>query len=152
MPAKASPPYQAVVYFPGSNALEQKTFKDAYWERFDYIPRSGRVLVRPIMAEMYERSLNGPTGRVMTRQALLERAVLILAGGLVLMGAVVLLTRRWPASSALTSDVQVVPATTVDGAIETEEPLPSVSTAAPHPSPIGFHLEGVTPATADETA
>ena len=51
LPAKASPPYQAVVYFPGANALEQKTFGDAYWERFDYIPRSGRVLVRPIMAE-----------------------------------------------------------------------------------------------------
>ena len=74
LPARASPPYQAVVYFPGANALEQKTFEDAYWERFDYIPRSGRVLVRPIMAEMYERSLNVPSGRVMTRQALLERA------------------------------------------------------------------------------
>ena len=74
LPARASPPYQAVVYFPGANALEQKTFEDAYWERFDYIPRSGRVLVRPIMAEMYERSLNVPSGRVMTRQAMLERA------------------------------------------------------------------------------
>ena len=30
LPAKASPPYQAVVYFPGANALEQKTFEDAY--------------------------------------------------------------------------------------------------------------------------
>jgi dienelactone hydrolase len=74
LPAKASPPYQAVVYFPGSNALEQRTFEDAYWERFDYIPRSGRVLVRPIMAEMYERSLNVPSGGVITRQALLARA------------------------------------------------------------------------------
>ena len=73
LPARASPPYQAVVYFPGSNALEQKTFEDAYWERFDYIPRSGRVLVRPIMARMYERSLNVPSGRVMTRQAWVER-------------------------------------------------------------------------------
>ena len=26
LPAKASPRYQAVVYFPGANALEQKTF------------------------------------------------------------------------------------------------------------------------------
>jgi dienelactone hydrolase len=75
LPAKASPPYQAVVYFPGSNALEQKTFEDAYWERFDYIPRSGRVLVRPIMAGMYERSLNVPSGRVMTPQARIERGI-----------------------------------------------------------------------------
>ena len=29
LPAKASPPYQAVVYFPGANALGQKTFEDA---------------------------------------------------------------------------------------------------------------------------
>jgi dienelactone hydrolase len=69
LPARASPPYQAVVYFPGANALQQETFEDAYWERFDYIPRSGRVLVRPVMADMYERSLNVPSGRVMTPQA-----------------------------------------------------------------------------------
>ena len=75
LPARASPPYQAVVYFPGANALEQKTFEDAYWERFDYIPRSGRVLVRPIMAGMYERSLNVPSGRVMTPQVRLERGI-----------------------------------------------------------------------------
>ncbi len=72
-PTRASPPYKAVIYFPGVNALEQTTFEDAYWERFDYIPRSGRVLVRPVMAEMYDRSLNVPPGRVMTRQGIIER-------------------------------------------------------------------------------
>ncbi len=72
-PTKASPPYKAVIYFPGSNALEQTTFEDAYWERFDYIPKSGRVLVRPVMAEMYDRSLDVPPGRVMTRQGFQER-------------------------------------------------------------------------------
>jgi predicted esterase len=55
LPKRASPPYQAVVYFPGDNAFEQSTFEPAYWENFDYIPKSGRVLVRPIMAGMYER-------------------------------------------------------------------------------------------------
>ncbi len=71
LPKRASPPYQAVVYFPGSNALEQATFEDAYWERFDYIPRSGRVLVRPVMAQMYARS---DGSRPETRQAVLARA------------------------------------------------------------------------------
>ena len=70
LPKRASPPYQAVVYFPGSNALEQSTFDDMYWERFDYIPRSGRVLVRPVLADLYERSKSiGPQ----TRQAFVAR-------------------------------------------------------------------------------
>jgi pimeloyl-ACP methyl ester carboxylesterase len=56
LPKAAPPPYRAVVYFPGSNATEQSTFEDAYWEAFDYIPRSGRALVRPELAGMYERS------------------------------------------------------------------------------------------------
>ena len=70
LPKRASPPYQAVVYFPGSNALEHSTFEDMYWERFDYIPRSGRVLVRPVLAEMYERS---GSSRPETRQAVVAR-------------------------------------------------------------------------------
>jgi pimeloyl-ACP methyl ester carboxylesterase len=56
LPTTGDPPYRAVVYFPGSNATEQSTFEDAYWERFDYVPRSGRALVRPVLAGMYERS------------------------------------------------------------------------------------------------
>lgn len=55
LPKRGSPPYKAVVYFPGDNAFEQSTFEEAYWENFDYIPRSGRVLVRPVLAGMYER-------------------------------------------------------------------------------------------------
>ena len=57
LPSRAAPPYQAVVYFPGSNAFQQAQFEDAYWERFDYIPRSGRTLVRPVLDGMYERSV-----------------------------------------------------------------------------------------------
>ena len=70
LPKSASPPYQAVVYFPGTNALEQSTFEDMYWERFDYVPRSGRVLVRPVLANMYERS---DGNRPETRQAIVAR-------------------------------------------------------------------------------
>lgn len=55
LPKRGTPPYQAVVYFPGSNAYEQPRFEDGYWEDFDYLAKSGRVLVRPILAGMYER-------------------------------------------------------------------------------------------------
>ena len=59
LPLAAAPPYSAVVYFPGSAALQQDTFIEAYWERFDYIPKSGRVLVRPIFLETYNRGGGG---------------------------------------------------------------------------------------------
>ncbi|MFQ5528509.1 MAG: protein kinase [Thermoanaerobaculia bacterium] len=62
-PRRGTPPYHAVVYFPGSNAWEQDTFEDTYWERFDYIPKDGRVLVRPVLAGTYERSGDGVRGR-----------------------------------------------------------------------------------------
>jgi cephalosporin-C deacetylase-like acetyl esterase len=55
LPKNGSPPYHAIVYFPGDNAFVQPKFEDAYWERFDYIPKRGCVLVRPILAGMYER-------------------------------------------------------------------------------------------------
>jgi class 3 adenylate cyclase/formylglycine-generating enzyme required for sulfatase activity/predicted esterase len=59
LPLAAAPPHRAVVYFPGMDALQQETFIEAYWERFDYIPKSGRVLVRPIFLETYNRGGGG---------------------------------------------------------------------------------------------
>ena len=71
LPTRASPPYQPIVYVPGSNALEQMTFQDAYWERLDFVPRSGRVLVRPVLADLYERSSG--IDRTLTRQEMVTR-------------------------------------------------------------------------------
>ena len=59
LPLAGAPPYSAVIYFPATNALRQKTFIDVYWERLDYIPKSGRVLVRPIFLETYDRGGGG---------------------------------------------------------------------------------------------
>jgi dienelactone hydrolase len=55
LPKHGTPPFEAVVYVPGSNAFEQPQFADGYWENFDYIAKSGRVLVRPILTGSYER-------------------------------------------------------------------------------------------------
>ena len=41
------------------HALMTDTFIEGYWERFDYIPKSGRVLVRPIFLETYNRGGGG---------------------------------------------------------------------------------------------
>ena len=55
LPTNAVPPFQPCIYFPGMNAREQSYFKEAYWENFDFMPRSGRVFVRPVFAHTYER-------------------------------------------------------------------------------------------------
>ncbi|HUP45268.1 MAG TPA: SUMF1/EgtB/PvdO family nonheme iron enzyme, partial [Thermoanaerobaculia bacterium] len=56
VPRNASPPYQAVVWFPGDDVFifrSSETLASSYL--FDFIPRSGRVLVYPIYQGMYER-------------------------------------------------------------------------------------------------
>jgi len=59
LPLAGTPPYSAVIYFPGRDALKLEKFNEAYWERLDYIPKSGRVLIRPILIETYERGGGG---------------------------------------------------------------------------------------------
>ena len=55
LPKNHAPPYQPVVYFPGSNAISLTTSTD----RADLVPRfvvnSGRALVLPILKSTYER-------------------------------------------------------------------------------------------------
>jgi pimeloyl-ACP methyl ester carboxylesterase len=51
----ASPPYQAVVYFPGSNDLYRTSYDDMNVGFLDYILRSGRALVYPIYKGTWER-------------------------------------------------------------------------------------------------
>ncbi len=56
IPKRAAPPYQAVIFFPGSPALQLRSSDgsplQSYWE---FVPKSGRVLVHPIYKGMYER-------------------------------------------------------------------------------------------------
>ena len=59
IPRNASPPYQAVVWFPGSYALDLKhsdgDLPFSYY--FDFLPRSGRALVYPVYKGTYERAM-----------------------------------------------------------------------------------------------
>jgi dienelactone hydrolase len=54
-PKAGKPPYQAIVFFPGSNALKERSFSAAYAQYFEYIVRSGRALVRPVFKSTYDR-------------------------------------------------------------------------------------------------
>jgi hypothetical protein len=63
LPRNASPPFQTVVWFPGSDVRgrpSSKVLASAFL--FDFIPRSGRALVYPIYKGMYERRPPGPPG------------------------------------------------------------------------------------------
>jgi eukaryotic-like serine/threonine-protein kinase len=55
IPKHGKPPYQTVVFFPGSDAIHESSSKDLTTWIFDFIVRSGRVVVHPIYKSTYER-------------------------------------------------------------------------------------------------
>jgi hypothetical protein len=63
LPKNASPPFQTVVYFPGSNVIFQDRFDDAQSVIWEFIPKSGRALMFPIYKSTFERrdGLKGDT-------------------------------------------------------------------------------------------
>jgi dienelactone hydrolase len=56
VPRNVSPPYQSVVFFPGSGSLRTRAFPEAdLAPSFDYVVRSGRLVIWPIYKSTYER-------------------------------------------------------------------------------------------------
>ena len=55
LPKNVKPPYQAVVYFPGSNALTQRSSSQIEFRSFEWIIRSGRAVIVPIYKSTFER-------------------------------------------------------------------------------------------------
>jgi eukaryotic-like serine/threonine-protein kinase len=58
LPRKASPPYQTVVHFTGAAALRERSSANLiseYLEDFDFIVKSGRVVMFPVYKGMFER-------------------------------------------------------------------------------------------------
>jgi formylglycine-generating enzyme required for sulfatase activity/dienelactone hydrolase len=55
LPKKAKPPYQTVLFFPGSNALTFRSFSLYSTAALDAIVRSGRAVIYPIYKGTYER-------------------------------------------------------------------------------------------------
>ncbi|MGH2400440.1 MAG: SUMF1/EgtB/PvdO family nonheme iron enzyme, partial [bacterium] len=55
LPKRGRPPYQAVVYFPGSGALTLRDSSQINPRLFDWIITSGRALIFPIYKSTYER-------------------------------------------------------------------------------------------------
>jgi len=55
LPKKAKPPFQTVVFFPGSNALLLRTFSLYTTAALDAVLRSGRAVLYPVYKSTYER-------------------------------------------------------------------------------------------------
>jgi pimeloyl-ACP methyl ester carboxylesterase len=71
IPKNAAPPYQAVIWFPGSYALRLKRSDGdlPFSFYFDFLPRSGRALVYPVYKGTYERSTDG---RIQLRDVVIQ--------------------------------------------------------------------------------
>ena len=59
LPRDAKPPYQVLVYFPGSDATRTLNSRAAYLQFVEFLPRSGRAIAYPIYQQTYERRRQG---------------------------------------------------------------------------------------------
>ena len=56
IPKRGKPPYQPIIFFPGSNALHDRSSSTGLTAfAFDFIVKSGRMVVHPIYKSTYER-------------------------------------------------------------------------------------------------
>jgi dienelactone hydrolase len=58
LPKNVPPPYQCIVYFPGSGALYERSSQELPLWRIGYLIKAGRALVFPIYKSTYERGDN----------------------------------------------------------------------------------------------
>jgi hypothetical protein len=55
IPNNAAPPFEVVLYWPGSNAFWMQSIDEDYLPPIDFIIRSGRVVAQPIFKGTYDR-------------------------------------------------------------------------------------------------
>jgi len=74
LPKNARPPFQTVVWFPGSSDLRVSTIDNANTPfYFDFVARSGRAVILPGWQHMYERRLaEGPQGPALLRERTIQ--------------------------------------------------------------------------------
>ncbi len=55
LPRNVQPPFQTVLFFPGSGALQQASSKERSLASIDYIIKSGRAVMYPVYKDTFER-------------------------------------------------------------------------------------------------
>ncbi len=73
VPKSGGPPFQPIVFFPGSNASHISSSQHLDLRFADFFVRSGRVLVYPIYQGTYERRVTGPIGTNVIRDVMIQR-------------------------------------------------------------------------------
>jgi eukaryotic-like serine/threonine-protein kinase len=73
VPIDAKPPFQAVVYFPGSDAARLQSSRTLWLQFLEFIIRSGRVVVYPVYQQTYERRVPVRQGQAFLRQIGIQR-------------------------------------------------------------------------------
>jgi dipeptidyl aminopeptidase/acylaminoacyl peptidase len=71
-PRSSKPPFQVVIYFPGSDATRTRTSRGMYLQWLEFLLRSGRAVAFPIYQQTYERRRE-PTGANFLREISLQR-------------------------------------------------------------------------------
>jgi formylglycine-generating enzyme required for sulfatase activity/predicted Ser/Thr protein kinase/predicted esterase len=74
LPRAARPPYQVVLYFPGSDAVRAQSSRTAYTQWVQFLLRSGRAVAFPVYQQTYERRRQ-PTGANFLREISLQRGL-----------------------------------------------------------------------------
>jgi formylglycine-generating enzyme required for sulfatase activity/dienelactone hydrolase len=74
LPKSSSPPYQTIVFFPGSDAQNSHAYSDLHLYAVDFLIKSGRAVMFPIYKGTFER-LGKPTehGTIADRDQTIER-------------------------------------------------------------------------------
>jgi formylglycine-generating enzyme required for sulfatase activity len=72
LPKNGRPPFQAAVYFPGSDATRATSSRTAYTKWLQFLVRSGRAVAFPVYQQTYERRRQ-PTGANFLREISIQR-------------------------------------------------------------------------------
>ncbi len=73
LPRNAGPPYQTVVFFPGSDAVFEKSSRNLWLRMVDFYVKSGRAVIYPVYKGTYERGVPDPTGPNARRDLRVQR-------------------------------------------------------------------------------
>jgi formylglycine-generating enzyme required for sulfatase activity/predicted Ser/Thr protein kinase/dienelactone hydrolase len=55
LPRSGRPPYQTIIYFPGSNAIHERSSESLTGRNFDFLLKNGRAVIFPVYKSTYER-------------------------------------------------------------------------------------------------
>ncbi|MGZ4789515.1 MAG: bifunctional serine/threonine-protein kinase/formylglycine-generating enzyme family protein [Terriglobales bacterium] len=73
LPRQVSAPYQAVIFFPGSDAVKSNNSRDLSTQFIEFLIRSGRAVVFPIYQQTYERGIKVPRTQSFLREISIQR-------------------------------------------------------------------------------